>query len=140
MDAETTLAERVRMRRTHLRMTQEQVARLIRDQGVLGVTRRDISRIETGELLTPHFVDELAVALEASTTWLASGITRDEHEQIREGTLAAAGVATVGILGETDWWPKQEIDRERASVRRLLLILVGIVIGASLAMAWGVQL
>lgn len=135
MDDLTTLSKRARTRRVELGYTQQEVAALINERGFVTVTRRDISRIETGELTTPHFVEELAIALEVSATWLASGMTPREHEQLLAGTLAAAGVATCGTLSDHTY--SFEDEQETVNLTRLLLFMLGVVLGASIAVVWG---
>lgn len=109
MDTDSTLARRARKRRLELGATQQQVAQRINSRGYVTVTRRDISRVENSELITPHFVEDLAIALEVSAVWLASGMTAREHEQLLAGTLAASGIGAVGMMGELERSNKEAV-------------------------------
>jgi len=140
MNSETTLARRARARRLELNRTQKQIADRINQRGRVKVTRRDISRVETGELITPHFIEDLAVVLEVSTMWLAADLTVREAERLLEGTAVAAGFGASGTMADFEQreiqWAHQ---REGALLRALLFMLVWVAI-CGVIVYWAVNL
>jgi hypothetical protein len=58
-----------------------------------------------------------------------------EHERLLAGTLAAAGVATVGSLADSTYSFEDEAETQFLS--KVMLFFVGLITGASLVMAWG---
>jgi SOS-response transcriptional repressor LexA len=62
-----SMADRVRLRRSELKMSQKELAALV------GVGQADISKLEAGGVSRPHYVTSLAKALRVDPYWLESG-------------------------------------------------------------------
>lgn len=68
-----TLATRVKTRRRVLRMTQAQLA------ARTGMSQQAIQRIESGQIVRPRFLLEIAAALQCCPEWLVNGDTQKDE-------------------------------------------------------------
>ncbi|WP_387692934.1 XRE family transcriptional regulator [Photorhabdus sp. RM71S] len=96
-----TIAERVKIRRIELDLTQTELADLI------GTKQQSIEQLERGKTKRPRFLPELAVALQCSVSYLLYG-TEDQKEEIeyagkpKNGLVRVIGEAILGIDGAVD--------------------------------------
>ncbi|MDP2205178.1 MAG: S24 family peptidase [Alphaproteobacteria bacterium] len=68
-----TTADRVRQRMAELDITQDRLA------GLCGTTQPSIYRLLSGQIRNPHYIYELAKALETSVKWLKTGVSDAEY-------------------------------------------------------------
>ncbi|RBO82593.1 LexA family protein [Marinomonas aquiplantarum] len=80
-----TIAERVKQQRTHLKLTQAELAK------VVGISQQSLQKIEDGRTHNPRKLLELSNALECSPEWLQFGIVANSDESSSNVTSAPFG-------------------------------------------------
>ncbi|MCB5161297.1 LexA family protein [Marinomonas algarum] len=70
-----SMAERCKQRRTHLKLTQAELASRV------GITQQSLQKIEEGATKNPRKLLDLAKHLECSPEWLAHGTTQGTRER-----------------------------------------------------------
>ena len=92
-----TLAKRVKLARTALKMSQEMLAKKS------GLKQADISKIETGRILRTTGIVALARALRADIDWLADGIGNIRPDGTRQLTPSNEPVRALADAPSRVW-------------------------------------
>lgn len=107
-----TIAERVKQKRTDLRLTQAELAKRI------GISQQSLQKIEDGRTQNPRKLLNLAKALHCDAEWLLLGTTGEIRENASSYSNGAsqpleAHLRPLITTLQAAQWPNTELDKEK---------------------------
>ncbi|WP_368485288.1 LexA family protein [Pseudoalteromonas sp. SD03] len=98
-----SIAERVKIRRKELGLTQYQLADLV------GIAQTAIQRLEKGDTKNPRDIEALATALQCTPEFLRFGIGESENSNVAPGPTLKAAVPLISWVQAGAWSEINEI-------------------------------
>lgn len=109
-----TIAERVKQKRTDLRLTQAELAKRI------GISQQSLQKIEDGRTQNPRKLLNLAKALQCDAEWLLLGAASEVRENTSSYTNSSSTLQPlethlrpVITTPQAAQWPNTELDKEK---------------------------
>lgn len=109
-----TIAERVKQKRTDLRLTQAELAKRI------GISQQSLQKIEDGRTQNPRKLLNLAKALQCDAEWLLLGTTNEVREStscyINDDQASQPiknNLRPIITAQQAAQWPNTELDKEK---------------------------